>query len=44
MEKKLIALLNKSLADEWLSYYCFWISARIMVGPMRDEIAKEMDL
>ncbi len=43
MEKKLIELLNQTLADEWLSYYCFWIGAKVMVGPMRDEIAKELD-
>jgi len=43
MEKKLIELLNQSLADEWLSYYCFWIGAKVMVGPMRDEIAKELE-
>ncbi len=43
MEKKLIELLNQSLADEWLSYYCFWVGAKVMVGHMRDEIAKELE-
>jgi bacterioferritin len=43
MEKKLVELLNQILADEWLSYYCFWVGAKIMVGPMRDEIAKELE-
>ncbi|MDD5454962.1 MAG: ferritin-like domain-containing protein [Candidatus Ratteibacteria bacterium] len=43
MKRKLIELFNQALADEWLSYYCFWIGAKVMVGPMRDEIAKEMD-
>lgn len=43
MEKKLIDLLNQALADEWLSYYGFWIGAKVMVGQMRDEIAKELE-
>ncbi|MBU0533834.1 MAG: ferritin [Candidatus Omnitrophica bacterium] len=43
MERKLIELLNQALADEWLSYYCFWIGAKVMVGHMRDEIAKELE-
>jgi bacterioferritin len=43
MEKKLIELLNQALADEWLSYYGFWIGAKVMVGQIRDEIAKELE-
>ena len=43
VSKKLIELLNQALADEWLSYYCFWIGAKVMVGQMRDEIAKELE-
>ncbi len=42
MERRFIELLNQAFADEWLSYYCFWIGAKVMVGPMRDEIAKEI--
>ena len=43
MKRKLIELLNQVLADEWLSYYCFWVGAKVMVGHMRDEIAKELE-
>lgn len=39
--KELINLLNKALADEWLAYYQYWVSAQIATGPMRADIAGE---
>ncbi len=39
---KLIELLNKALADEWLAYYQYWIGAKVLVGPMKGEIAGEL--
>lgn len=40
--KKLITLLNKALADEWLAYYQYWIGAKVAVGPMRQVVAGEL--
>lgn len=40
--KKLLDMLNAALAEEWLAYYQYWIGARIMSGPMRTEIEKEL--
>jgi bacterioferritin len=40
--KKLIKLLNKALADEWLAYYQYWIGSKVAVGRMRGIIAEEL--
>ncbi|HBS48340.1 TPA: ferritin [Candidatus Dependentiae bacterium] len=40
--KKLIDLLNKALADEWLAYYQYWIGAKVVEGPMRSDAIAEM--
>ncbi len=39
---KLIELLNKALADEWLAYYQYWVGSKIAIGPMREAVAKEL--
>ncbi len=39
---ELIQMLNEALAEEWLAYYQYWIGARVMEGPMRTEIEKEL--
>lgn len=41
--KKLIKLLNKALADEWLAYYQYWIGAKIAEGPMRNAVVAELE-
>jgi len=41
--EKLIELLNKALADEWLAYYQYWIGAKVVIGPMRGEVVAELD-
>ena len=41
---KLLSMLNTALAEEWLAYYQYWIGARIMEGPMRGDIEKELQL
>ncbi len=41
---KLIDLLNKALADEWLAYYQYWIGAKVAEGPMRGEVVTELEL
>jgi bacterioferritin len=40
--KKLVELLNKALADEWLAYYQYWIGAKVVVGPMREAVVAEL--
>ena len=39
---KLIELLNRALADEWLAYYQYWIGAKVAVGPMRGAVVAEL--
>ena len=41
--EKLMELLNKALADEWLAYYQYWIGAKVVIGPMRGEVVAELD-
>lgn len=41
---KLIKLLNKALADEWLAYYQYWIGAKVVKGPMKDAVIAELNL
>ncbi|MDI3539360.1 MAG: bacterioferritin [Methanolobus sp.] len=38
----LIESLNKALADEWLAYYQYWIGAKVIKGPMKEEAAAEL--
>jgi bacterioferritin len=40
--KKLVELLNKALADEWLAYYQYWIGSKVIVGPMREAVVAEL--
>lgn len=39
---KLIELLNKALADEWLAYYQYWVGAKVVKGPMRGAVETEL--
>jgi bacterioferritin len=41
--KKLLGLLNKAFADEWLAYYQYWIGAKVVKGPMRGQVASELE-
>ena len=41
--KKLLALLNKAYADEWLAYYQYWIGAKVAKGPMRGQVVAELE-
>jgi bacterioferritin len=40
---KLVNLLNKALADEWLAYYQYWIGSKVVVGPMRNALVAELE-
>lgn len=42
-KRKLVELLNKVLADEWLAYYRYWIGAKVMVGEMKESVAAELE-
>ena len=39
---KLIELLNKAFADEWLAYYQYWVGAQVIQGPARGAVAGEL--
>ena len=39
---RLIELLNKAFADEWLAYYQYWIGAKVVSGPMKDAVIVEL--
>jgi bacterioferritin len=41
--EKLLELLNKALADEWLAYYQYWIGAKVAQGPMRNAVTAELE-
>jgi bacterioferritin len=40
--KKLLNLLNKAFADEWLAYYQYWLGAKVVAGPMKDAVIAEL--
>jgi len=39
---KLIEMLNKLFADEWLAYYQYWLGAKVAKGPMKDAVIAEL--
>ena len=41
--KKLVELLNKAYADEWLAHYQYWIGAKIVKGPMKGVATRELE-
>ncbi|MCM8784466.1 MAG: ferritin [Candidatus Omnitrophica bacterium] len=41
--KKIVTLLNKALADEWLAYYQYWIGAKVACGQMRGAVVGELE-
>lgn len=41
--KKLVELLNKALADEWLAYYQYWIGAKVVEGMESRRVAAELE-
>ncbi len=40
--EKVVELLNKAFADEWLAYYQYWIGSKIIAGPMKDAVIAEL--
>jgi bacterioferritin len=41
--EKLIELLNKAYADEWLAYYQYWIGAKVVKGRMKGQVVAELE-
>jgi bacterioferritin len=39
---RVVELLNKAFADEWLAYYQYWLGAKIVAGPMKDGVITEL--
>lgn len=39
---RLVELLNKAYADEWLAYYQYWLGAKVVKGPMKDAVIAEL--
>lgn len=42
-EKKIVTLLNRAFADEWLAYYQYWVGAKIARGQMRGAVVGELE-
>ena len=41
--RKLLRLLNKAYADEWLAYYQYWLGAKVAKGPMKEAVIAELN-
>ncbi len=39
---RVVELLNKAFADEWLAYYQYWLGAKVVSGPMKDAVIAEL--
>ncbi len=39
---RVLELLNKAFADEWLAYYQYWLGAKVVEGPMKDAVITEL--
>ncbi len=42
--EKVIGMLNRAYASEWLAYYQYWLGAKLIKGPMKDAVAAELNL
>lgn len=40
--ERVVELLNKAFADEWLAYYQYWLGAKLVAGPMKDAVITEL--
>ncbi|NTV60563.1 MAG: ferritin [Chlorobiaceae bacterium] len=39
---RVLELLNRAFADEWLAYYQYWLGAKVVQGPMKDAVMAEL--
>lgn len=40
--EKTLKLLNQAYASEWLAYYQYWVGAKVISGPFKDNIIAEL--
>ncbi|MBN1688054.1 MAG: ferritin-like domain-containing protein [Candidatus Omnitrophica bacterium] len=40
--KKVVEILRKAYADEWLAYYQYWLGAKVAKGPMKEAVIAEL--
>jgi bacterioferritin len=40
--ERVVELLNKAFADEWLAYYQYWLGTKVIAGPMKDAVIAEL--
>jgi bacterioferritin len=40
--ERVLQLLSKAFADEWLAYYQYWLGAKVVAGPMKDAVISEL--
>ena len=40
--ERVVELLSKAFADEWLAYYQYWIGTKVIAGPMKDAVIAEL--
>lgn len=40
--ERVVELLNKAFADEWLAYYQYWLGTKVIAGPMKDAAIAEL--
>jgi len=40
--ERVLDLLNKAFADEWLAYYQYWLGSKVIAGPMKDAVIAEL--
>jgi bacterioferritin len=41
--EKILEMLNKAFADEWLAYHQYWLGAKLAQGPMKGEVVAELE-
>jgi len=41
---ELLKHLNAAYASEWLAYYQYWLGAKVIKGPMKDNVAAELEV
>ena len=40
--ERVLELLEKAFADEWLAHYQYWLGAKVVAGPMKDAVIAEL--
>ena len=40
--ERVIELLTKAYADEWLAYYQYWLGSKVVSGSMKDAVIAEL--